>query len=136
MELSQFLGLPYFFTGHTREGLDCWGLIRLYYREKHKKELPPYSKVYQQYSLKSSLHDFTKDPDVPEFVLNLIPAFKKQIDDIIVLRVYHQSIHCGLYVKKDTMLHIDIDSDSHLVEIYPGSFWYNRIETYWRPRWI
>ena len=37
---TRYIGLPYVIGGRTREGLDCWGLLRLFYQEEKNITLP------------------------------------------------------------------------------------------------
>ena len=36
----QYIGLPYLIGGRDRAGLDCWGLLRLFYQEQKQIILP------------------------------------------------------------------------------------------------
>jgi len=37
---THYIGLPYLIGGRTKEGLDCWGLLRLFYLEQKATLLP------------------------------------------------------------------------------------------------
>jgi len=38
--LNEYIGIPYVFGGRTREGLDCYGLVKLIYQEQYAETLP------------------------------------------------------------------------------------------------
>jgi cell wall-associated NlpC family hydrolase len=46
MILDEYVGLPYRDGGRGKDGCDCWGLVRLVYREKAGILLPSYSDLY------------------------------------------------------------------------------------------
>src|SRR5512134_1374594 len=41
-----YVGIPYLDHGAARSGCDCWGLVRLIYRERTRIELPSYAGDY------------------------------------------------------------------------------------------
>lgn len=43
---SDYIGLPFADHGRTREGADCWGLVRLVYAEVFNLALPSYASTY------------------------------------------------------------------------------------------
>jgi cell wall-associated NlpC family hydrolase len=43
---SGFVGLPWADRGRTRAGCDCWGLVRLVYREVAGIDLPSFDEAY------------------------------------------------------------------------------------------
>ena len=40
--MTPYIGLPYLTGGRNKKGLDCWGLMRLIYKEEKGIELPEY----------------------------------------------------------------------------------------------
>lgn len=45
-EYASFIGLPYADKGRDRDGVDCWGLVKLVYAEVAGIVLPDYSDAY------------------------------------------------------------------------------------------
>lgn len=39
----QYIGLPFVLGGRTKEGLDCWGLVKVVYQEVKGIELPDFA---------------------------------------------------------------------------------------------
>ena len=50
MWTDEYIGLPFLHDGRDRNGLDCWGLVQLVYRERLGIELPTYGGVYKDTS--------------------------------------------------------------------------------------
>lgn len=46
MDLGIFIGLPYVHRGRTYEGVDCFGLVQLFYRDVMHIEVPDYLEMY------------------------------------------------------------------------------------------
>jgi len=47
MWTDKYIGLPFLHDGRDKNGLDCWGLIQLVYRERLGIELPTYGGIYK-----------------------------------------------------------------------------------------
>jgi len=54
-EVLQYVGLPHRVHGRDRNGLDCWGLVRLWYREQLDILLPEFESGYVSLRDKSAI---------------------------------------------------------------------------------
>ncbi|WEX07366.1 NlpC/P60 family protein [Chelativorans sp. AA-79] len=46
MDFSRYVGLPWTSGGRSFDGIDCWGLVWLFYRHEKSIEIPDYSEAY------------------------------------------------------------------------------------------
>lgn len=40
--MNDYIGIPFVDGGRDRDGLDCWGLVKLIFKDKHGIELPDF----------------------------------------------------------------------------------------------
>ena len=44
--MKQYIGIPFVAHGRKRDGVDCWGLVVIVYRDQMKIDLPSYESQY------------------------------------------------------------------------------------------
>lgn len=101
---DEYVGLPFKRMGRTREGLDCWGLVRLVLLEKGNLELPAYN---------------TDDPDGATIDLHsrVWPSIEikdaRALDVAILMnavrigkRWEYMPIHIGIFTSPGRILHV------------------------------
>lgn len=99
---SAYVGIPYVPGGRTREGLDCWGLLRLVYAEELGVALPSYRDA--------------PDPAERAELAGLIQADREagpwqRVEDIrpfdgLLFRVGAHAVHMAVAVNDTRMLHV------------------------------
>ena len=123
---DDFIDIPFLPNGRDRNGLDCWGLIYLVYKERLNIELPQYKDIFIDQSiasLKKVAHVMRRERgkwqkvDIPKE------------NDMIMLRTGKYTWHVGIVIDRRNMLHIMSGIDS-VVEEFTGIQWKNRIEEY------
>jgi cell wall-associated NlpC family hydrolase len=125
--VAGYIGLPYRFGGSTREGLDCWGLVRLVLAEQFGKALPEFP------------HEDADQHGLAGVVVTSLPLApvdriaQPEPGDLVLLRLLGVPCHIGIAVGEGYMLHTLYRHDSAL-ERLAGSRWAPRIEGYYRVR--
>jgi len=128
MWTDAYVGLNFLPDGRTREGLDCWGIVQLVYREQKGIELPAYSGIY-------TMDTAEKLREVAEVMeresVKWSQVEKPQDFDIVRLKISGRlAFHVGLVVGKN-FLHITKDIQSS-VESLNSPVWKQRITGYYR----
>ena len=121
-----FVGIPFQEKGRSRDGVDCWGLVRLIYSEKYGIELPAYTDLYSD----------TKDRIIggvidDNLAMSWVPVDSPQEGDIIVLRLMGQPFHVGMMLHGTMFIHAENGKGS-VVENYKGTRWQKRVIGFYR----
>lgn len=98
---KELTGIPYKFGGRDFEGVDCLGLVWLYFRRKGL-EFPDSDGL----PLEGEVH-----PDYLERVTRALDAIARPVsepkeDDIVVMRLPGGYVHLGVMVDDVRMLHV------------------------------
>ena len=125
MNFDKYIGLPYQENGRTWQGVDCWGLARLFYKDEFDVDLPDYSDLY------------TGSWD--EQVTKLINAHKDtwietqepNIGDLCLFNIYGEPAHVGVYVGDNKFLHSRDGSDS-AIESLSSVVWKKRFSGFYK----
>ena len=103
---ESYVGLPWKLGGRDHAGLDCWGLIRLAYKEQLGCELPSF--LDDPHALAMTVGGRAKafKAHLPEFYP--VPEGSEQPFDIATMKLGSSLWHVGLLVSKPfTILHIE-----------------------------
>ena len=121
--VTPYIGLPFKPHGRDRNGVDCWGLVRLVLAERFAVNLPSYADGY------GSTEDARDIGRLIRGELNPwrpVPSGAEQPGDVVLLRLMNQPMHVGLVVDPGWMLHIEEGIDACL-ERYDGARWRQRV---------
>ena len=126
---DDYIGIPFKPDGRTREeGLDCWAIVVLIYRERLNILLPDFKGVFTEQS-----------PVTLRRVAKEMKAYKEKwqrveipkLYDVVMLRTGAYTYHVGLCLDRHNMLHVMAGINS-VVEPFTGIEWRNRIEEFRR----
>ncbi len=128
MWTDNYIGLPFLPDGRTRDGLDCWGIVRLAYQEQRGIELPSYSGIY-------TMDTAEKLREVAEMMeresIKWTQVDTPQDFDVVRLRIVGKlAFHVGLVVGKD-FLHV-MSGIQSTVERLNSPVWAQKITGYYR----
>lgn len=107
-----FIGMPYADKGRTREGCDCWGLIRIVYADRLGIELPSYDSEYVGSDERreiSAIVEREAQSALWERVETPRPF------DILFFRRGRFDAHAAIWVKAGLMLHM-VEEDCSKIE--------------------
>ena len=117
---------PFKEKGRSYEGIDCWGLIYLGYRDVLGKEIPNYVNCYKNISDYKVIVKIFNMEKIKYWI-----EVDRQIGAVASIIRRGAPIHCGIAITKREILHCDygvgtvIESDS---QINIDSFWVLRDE--------
>lgn len=123
MNFDKYIGLPYQENGRTTEGVDCWGLARLFYKQELNIDLPDYSDLYTGSwdEQVTKLINYHKD--------SWQEVKQPQVGDLCLFNIYGEPAHIGVYVGENKFLHSRDGQDS-VIETLNNPLWKRRIAGY------
>ena len=128
--VSAYVGLPFKEGGRHRDGLDCYGLLRLVINERFAGAVPEYEGIAYRAGADKDLLAALMDERVRLWMP--VRVGDEQPGDGILLRVMGRPIHVGVVVAKGWMLHVEKDCDSVLERFTAGSRWERRVLGFYR----
>lgn len=114
--------------GRTRAGVDCWGLVRLWYAEQLGIELDSYSESYQSIKDRESI-----DGIVAEESKTWLRQQQPQTHDVVVWKIGPHWSHVGVVVAPRRFLHI-FGKTGSVIERLDSLRWSARERSYYRLR--
>ena len=128
--VSAYVGLPFKEGGRHRDGLDCYGLLRLVINERFAGAVPEYEGIAYLPGEDMSLLAALMDERIR--LWRPIAIGEEQPGDGVLLRVMGLPIHVGVVVAPGFMLHIEKNCDSVLERFTAGSRWERRVLGFYR----
>lgn len=126
--MNNLIGIPYANKGRDPSvGLDCWGLLREFYREYMGIDLPSYTDDYED-SCDSHSMAGAIDRYAPE---SWKQVTEPMFGDAVLMRINGFCSHVGVYLQNGQMLHTQAGHDS-VIDRLDGIRWKNRIKGYFR----
>lgn len=104
-----YLEIPFRERGRDRSGVDCWGLVRLIYAERHGIPLPSFDGVYRHTT------DTSIGPVIREQAMTWEPVEAPQEGDVAVIP--GDRWHIAYCLDATDMLHVRRGTTSHIAAI-------------------
>ncbi len=122
---NDYIGIPYKEKGRARDGADCWGLVRLVYKDQYEIELPSFIEVYEAQDSNQIAELFATRREGWEQVA------EPREGDVVALRVFGEITHVGVIAAPGTFLHVRRGIEA-VIERLDSPMWKHRIEGYFR----
>ena len=120
---AEYIGLPFCAHGRSRNGADCWGLVRLILAGRFGLVLPSYAEGYETVEDAAEIGRLIRGEMVS---WRPVPWEAARAGDVVLMRLLGQPMHVGVVVAPGWMLHIEDGIDSCL-ERYDGAKWRRRV---------
>ena len=121
--VNSYIGLPFQEHGRDRDGVDCWGLVRLVLADQFGTRLPSYADGYDSTEDAADIGRLIRGEMGP---WRPVPPGQEQAGDVVLMRLLNQPMHVGVVVAPNWMLHIEDGIDACL-EPYDGAKWRRRV---------
>lgn len=118
---NDYVGLPYKLHGRDRTGLDCWGLVRLVYKEQQLIELPSFASEYSASTPAIAAEAIARCNEGWE--VSETPGE----GDVVLFRITGSAAHVGVLINDSEFLHAREGSDS-CIEKLSSPKWKTRVE--------
>lgn len=124
---NEYVGIQYKAKGRDREGLDCWGLVRLVYLEKFDTLLPSFAEVYEQKEHEKQAELIAMHKEGWEKTSH--PA----TGDVVLFRINGSESHVGIVTNPSYFLHVREGQDA-VIEKLDSVIWKHRIVGFYKYR--
>ena len=98
---NKYVKIPFVEKGRSEEGVDCWGLVQLIYRNELGIELPSYLECYETTNDRDELAAVISDERACKWES---PEEPKEFD-VVILRMRGVPMHVGVVTKRGYMIH-------------------------------
>ena len=130
---SQFIQavfkMPYKFGGRTKEGIDCWGLVLMAYKDLFDIDIPSYEETAWSVSNTTMTAE-----DIKSHLETSAPfqeVLEPQYGDFVLINILGNPIHIGLMMSGTHMLHIS-EKVGVAYEDIRGIKWKRRVKGFYR----
>ncbi len=107
MNLSKYIGLSYKPKGRDNDGIDCWGMVQLFYREELNIDIPSYAEDYKNPNDRKSVSAAIID-NIGNWVKVATPKF----GDMLLFEILGLPLHTGVYIGDNDFLHSFYNTNS------------------------
>lgn len=127
---NAYVGLPWQEKGATREGVSCWGLVRLRYVSDLGIELPGYEGEFACAAERAEVAAvISRATTIGPWIA--IPEAEARDDDVVVFRIGGIDAHVGLVCGPGLMLTVSRNKDSHVAP-WASPLWSSRLSGFYR----
>lgn len=121
---NKYIGIPYVDNGRTPEGVDCWGLTRLIYKNEYNIDLPS---LVEEYVPKDTNH-------VSDLISQYREGWAKMSNpsegDVVLFNILGHTSHIGVMINDKQFIHC-ARNISAAIESIESQKWARRVQGYY-----
>jgi hypothetical protein len=125
MDTKNYIDIPFKPKGRGLDGLDCWGLVRLIYKDQYNIVLPSFSEEY----------DWDDNSRIQELVAQYKEGWEQldipQPGNIVLFRILGEETHVGVVLENQQFIHTRPGSNC-VIDSLTSIKWKNRIIGYYK----
>jgi len=131
MNLSKYVGIPFKDGGRDFSGLDCWGLVRLVWKEERGILMPDMGDEYSSAFERGDVCGLFGKYTAQNWNVDVTDQPRRELD-VLVFRFGPMELHAGLWIAEGEMLHV-MQGMATAVERYGQAKWAKRLSRVLRP---
>jgi cell wall-associated NlpC family hydrolase len=101
---ARYSAIPFREHGRDHDGVDCWGLVLLIYREQFGIELPSYDETYSTTG-RAGADEMAATVAREQRAWREIAEADARFPDVLLLRLWNRPMHVGVVIGQCRMLH-------------------------------
>lgn len=130
MDIIDYLHIPFKDRGRTYSGVDCFGLVQLFYQDQFNIKLPSYVEAYENEKDRQAIcNEINKERKLSGWIETTNP----QYGNLIILNILGRPLHLGIMLDSKQFMHC-LKKKGVLIENTDDISWANRINGYLK--WI
>lgn len=127
---DDYVGIPWIAHGSDRDGSDCWGLVRLVYREMRGVVLDSFADGYVTAQESDEIQRII-DGEKASGPWRAVNQGEERPFDVALFRIVGRVSHVGLVVEPGLVIHAQRGADSAIIR-YGGIKWSGRVAGFQR----
>lgn len=118
---NNYIGIPFKEKGRDRRGADCWGLVRLIYKEQYNIDLPSFANEYPSVDDRERIHEL-----IAQYKEAWNPVDTPSDGSVVLFRMLGSETHIGVAINEQEFIHVREGADS-VIERFDSVNWKNRL---------
>ena len=123
---NNYIGIPFKEKGRDRSGTDCWGLVRLIYKEQYNIDLPSFANEYPTVDDRERIHEL-----IAQYKEAWNPVETPSEGSVVLFRMLGSETHIGVAINEQEFIHVREGADS-VIERFDSVNWKNRLIGHFR----
>lgn len=124
---NKYVGTKFKDKGRSPDGVDCWGLVCLIYKNEFGIDLPHYTECYESTNDKEILSELIANESDSKWVAVKNP----KEGDVLVLKIDGMPFHVGIFIHDGAFIHCERGANTSIAKLN-GFRWRGKIKGIYR----